>query len=249
MLSRLDYSYNSGDSIVHRLNPVVKMIGFIIYALICCLKFDYLLFIVSTGFVFMLLLLSNIRIVKYFNVLFKFILILIAMFIFMRSKNIELFDISIILIKFAFCILYLVMIIYTTTKNDLGRGSAKILDVFNLIGFSFKKICCFLTNFYYYPGLFLDTYIEVFTNLEIKGKVYSHNSIIDRIALFFKNVKLVFRKTNEKMKSRKENMKYRLYKGNVKSKYKYRNKLCIFDYIFIIFNIGLLVFYIVKVRL
>ena len=67
--------------------------------------------------------------------------------------------------------------------------------------------------------------------------------------MFFKNIKLVFKRTNNKMKSRKDNMRYRLYKSNVKSKYKYRNKLCIFDYIFIIFNIGMLVFYIVKVRL
>ena len=249
MLSKLDYSYNSGDSIVHRLNPVVKILGFIIYVLICCLKFDYLLFLVSTVFVFMLLLLSNIRFVKYFKVLFKLILMFIVMFIFMRSKNIEILDISIIFIKFVFCVFYIMMIIYTTTKNDLGRGSARILDVFNLIGFSFKKICCFFTNLYFYPVLFLDTYVEVFTNLEIKGRVYSHNSIIDKASLFIKNVKFVFVKTNEKMNSRKKNMKYRLYKDNVKSKYKYRNKLCIFDYIFIIFNIGMLVFYIVKVRL
>ena len=80
MLSKLDYSYNSGDSIVHRLNPVVKILGFIIYVLICCLKFDYLLFLVSTVFVFMLLLLSNIRFVKYFKVLFKLILMFIVMF-------------------------------------------------------------------------------------------------------------------------------------------------------------------------
>ena len=69
------------------------------------------------------------------------------------------------------------------------------------------------------------------------------------VKLFFSNVSIVFKKSNDKMKSRKVNMKYRLYKSNEKSQYKYRNKLCIFDYIFIIVNIGMLVFYIVKVRL
>jgi energy-coupling factor transporter transmembrane protein EcfT len=141
------------------------------------------------------------------------------------------------------------MIIYTTTKKDLGNGSAKILDMFNLIGFSFKKMSSFLTSIYVYPGIFIDTYREVVINLEIKGKDYSHSNLVDKIRLFFKNIKIVFKKSNDKMKSRKVQMKYRLYKSNVKSKYKYRNKLCIFDYIFIIVNIGIVVFYVLKVRL
>lgn len=249
MLNRLDYSYNGEESIVHRLNPVVKIFGLIVYVLICLLKFNYLLFIVSIVSVFILVLLSNIRITRYIKNVSKLFFVFIAMYIYMIHKNMPMIDINIILCKFIFFLLYILMIIYTTTKNDLGIGSARIVDIFNLIGINFKKISFLFINIYTYPGLFLDTYIEVFTNLEIKGKVYSHNSIIDRIELFLKNIKIVFKKTNEKMKSRKQNMKYRLYKSNVKSKYKYRNKLCIFDYIFIIFNIGILVFYILKVRL
>ena len=56
------------------------------------------------------------------------------------------------------------------------------------------------------------------------------------------------RQEESNMKLRKNDMKYKLYDGNVKSQYKYRNKLCIFDYIFIILNIGMIVFYILKVR-
>lgn len=249
MLNRLDYSYNGEESIVHRLNPVVKILGLIVYVLICLLNREYLLFAISTSFVFMLLLLSNIKIIKYLKIVGKLLLILIAMYIIMRSKKMVLFDMCIIMCKFIFSILYIMMIVYTTTKNDLGRGSARILDIFNLIGISFKKISSFFTSIYLYPSIFIDTYIEVFINLEIKGKDYTYSNITDKIELFFKNIKIVIIKTNDKMKSRKVNMKYRLYKSNVKSQYKYRNKLCIFDYIFIIVNIGMLVFYIVKVRL
>ncbi len=249
MLNRLDYSYNGGDSIVHRLNPVVKILGLIVYVLICFLSKDYLLFVISTGFVFLLLLFSGISVFRYLKVIGKLLLVLIAIYIFMRSKNMKFMDMNIIINKFVFSVLYLMMIVYTTTKKDLGTGSARILDIFNLIGISFKKISSFFTSIYIYPGLFIDTCEEVFTNLEIKGKDYGYSSLTDKIGLFFKNIKLIFKKSNEKMKNRKVNMKYRLYKSNVKSKYKYRNKLCIFDYIFIIVNIGILVFYIVKVRL
>lgn len=248
MFNKLDYSYNGEESIVHRLNPVVKILGLIFYVLICFLKFDYVLFVVSTGLVFSLVLFSNVRILRYLKILSKFILVSITMYIIMTHKNMNSFDIFVVIVEFIFFILYFMVLVYTTTKNDLGIGSARIVDIFNLIGFSFKKITSFITCLYIYPGMFLDTYNELFTNLEIKGKVYDHSIITDKIKMFFKNVSLVFNSTNKKMKYRKENMKYRLYNGNVKSKYKYRNKLCIFDYIFIIVNMGMLVFFILKVR-
>lgn len=248
MLNRLDYSYNGEESIVHRLNPVVKILGLMVYVLICFLKFDYIVFSISIGLVFSLLLLSNVKIYRYLKVLSVIALVIIAMYIIMVHENMKTLDIVVSIVEFVFFILYFMMILYTTTKKDLSFGSAKIVDVFNLIGINFKKIMSFITCLYIYPGMFLDTYNEVFTNMEIKGKVYSHSTIIDKIGMFFKNIKLVFKRTNNKMKSRKDNMRYRLYKSNVKSKYKYRNKLCIFDYIFIIVNIGILVLYILKVR-
>ena len=249
MFNKLDYSYNGEESIVHRLNPVVKILGLIVYVLICFLKFNYILFAVNLCFVFSLLLLSNIKFYRYLKVLSKFTLVIVVMYIIMLSKNMNRIDIVVVILEFVFFILYFMMIVYTTTKKDLGFGSAKIVDIFNLMGFSFKKIISFMTCLYIYPGMFLDAYNDVFTGMEIRGKVYSHSTITDKIGLFFKNIKLVLDRTNKKMKFRKENMKYRFYNCNVKSKYKYRNKLCIFDYIFIIVNIGIVAFYVLKVRL
>ena len=248
MFNKLDYSYNGEESIVHRLNPVVKILGLIVYVLICFLRFDYIVFSISIGLVFSLLLLSNVKFYRYLKVLSMIVLVIIAMYIIMVHKNMKIFDIVVTIVEFIFFILYFMMIVYTTTKKDLGFGSARIVDIFNLIGINFKKITSVITCLYIYPSILLDTYNEVFTNMEIKGKVYSHSTITDKIGMFFKNLKLVFKRTNKKMKSRKDNMRYRLYKSNVKSKYKYGNKLCIFDYIFIIVNIGILVFYILKVR-
>ena len=185
---------------------------------------------------------------KYLKIVWRMKYVLIAMYIFMLHKNIGYIEIITVYVRFIFCILYVMIIVYTTTKNDLGIGSARIVDIFNLIGFSFKKISSFFTSLYTYPGVFLDTYNEVFTSLEIKGNIYTHSNLIDRVKLFFTNIKMVFDKCNDKMKSRKNDMKYRLYKGNVKSQYKYRRKLCIFDYLFIILNIGMIIFYILKVR-
>ncbi len=150
MLNRLDYSYNNEESIVHRLNPVVKIFGFFIYVIICLLKFNNLLFIVNISFVFFLLLLSNVNIVKYLKILWKLKFILIVMYAYMYHKEFAFIDMNIIVFKFIFFILYGVMLVYTTTKEDLGKGSANALNIFNIIGISLRKIASFITNIFAY---------------------------------------------------------------------------------------------------
>ncbi len=248
MLNRLDYSYNGEESIIHRLNPVVKIFGLFIYVVLCLLKFHNILFIVNISIVFMLLLLSNIKISKYLKIVWKLKYILIIMYAYMYHKEYAFIDMNIIVFKFIFLILYISMIVYTTTNEDLGKGGAKSLNIFNLLGISLRKIASFITNIFVYIVFFIDTFNEVFVNLEIKGNVYTHSNVIAKRKLLFKNIKLLFSKTKEKMSLRKSDKKYRLYNGNVKSQYKYRSKLCIFDYIFIILNIGMIIFYILKVR-
>ena len=248
MLNKLDYSYNGEESIIHRMNPVVKLFGLFIYVLVCMFKFNNILFIVNISIVFLLLLLSNINIFKYLKIIWKLKYILIIMYAYMYHKEMDFFDMNVIVFKFVFLILYIAMLVYTTTKVDLGKGGAKAINIFNLIGISFTKISTFITNIFVFIEEFIEESNEVITNLEIKGKDYTHSNIVGRIKLFFKNLKLILSKTKNKMRLRKSDMKYKLYNGNVKSQYKYRNKLCIFDYLFIILNIGMVVFYILKVR-
>lgn len=248
MLNRLNYSYNNEESIIHRLNPVVKIFGLFIYTIICLLKFNNLLFIVNISLVFLLLLLSNIKILKYLKVVWKLKYILIIMYAFMYHKNMAFIDMNIIVFKFIFFILYGVMIVYTTTKEDLGKGCANTLNIFNIVGISLKKISSFITNIFAYFLIWIDTYNEVFMTLEIKGNVYTHSNLIDKVKFFFSNIKIVFKKSKEKLLLRNSDKRYKLYDGNVKSQYKYRRKLCIFDYLFIILNIGMIIFYILKVR-
>ena len=65
MLNNLDYTYNDEDSIVHRINPLLKFIGLFIYILVCLFKYDNVLFILNLSLVFILILLSNVSILRY----------------------------------------------------------------------------------------------------------------------------------------------------------------------------------------
>lgn len=248
MLNKLDYSYNCEESIIHRINPVVKLFGLFIYVILCLLKFDNVLFICNIGLVFLVLLLSNINILKYLKIIWKLKYIIIIMYAFMYHKQMAFIDMNIIVFKFVFLVLYIGVIIYTTTKEDIGKGTSIVVNRVNIIGISVKSISNFFTNILVFIDNLCDSYNESFVNEGIRGKVYSNSNIIYVFKYLIDNYKIIFSKTKEKMKKRKEEMKYRLYNKDVKSKYKYRNKLFIFDYLYVILNVVMIVYYILKVR-
>lgn len=248
MLTKLDYSYNCEESIIHRINPVVKIFGLFIYVLLCLLKFNNILFICNISFVFMIILLSNVNIFNYAKVIWKWKYIIVIMYAFMYHKQMNFTDMNIIVFKFVFLLLYISMIVFTTTREDIGKGTSIVVDRINIFGISFKSIISLFTNILVFFDYYKDSYNEVFIDEEIKGKVYSLSNVIDRLKYLKDNYKLVLFKTKSKMSQRKQEMKYRLYKKDVKSKYKYRSKLFIFDYIYVILNIVMVVFYILKVR-
>ena len=82
----------------------------------------------------------------------------------------------------------------------------------------------------------------------LKGKVYSCSNILDQFKYIFTNFSVVLNMTRNKMNAYKNEMKYRMYKKDVKSKYKYRRRLFIFDYIYVILDVVMVVFYLLKVR-
>ncbi len=248
MLNKLDYSYNCEESIIHRINSVVKLFGLFIYVLLCLLKFNNVLFICNIGFVFLLILLSNINIIKYLKVIWKLKYILIIMYAFMYHKQMDFMNMNIIIFKFVFFVLYLSMIVYTTSREDIGKGTSIVVDRINIVGISFKSITTFFTNILVFVDNFIDSYNEIFIIEGIKGKVYSCSNLIDKIKYIVINFKIVLEDSKEKMNNRKYDMKYRMYNKDVKSKYKYRNKLFIFDYVYVILNVAMLVFYVLKVR-
>lgn len=248
MLNNLDYTYNDEDSIIHRINPLLKFIGLFIYILVCLFKYDNVLFILNISLVFMLILLSNISIIKYLKVVWKLKYLIIVLYFMLYHYGLEIIDINIIVFKLIFLILYIVMIIYTTTKEDIGKGLAKGLNIFNIIGINIKKISSFITNIIAFIIDYIDTMKEVINSGENKGIMYSHSNILNKIKLVFINLKRVYKDCKNKMRLRKSDMKYKLYDGNIISKYKYRTKLVIFDYAYILLNISLIIYYVLKVR-
>ena len=248
MLNKYDYSFNYEDSFVHRMSPLIKIFSLFVYILVCLFKYNNYLFIFSLSYVFCLLLLSNIKLRKYIKVIWKFKYILIIIAFYMYSRDISLIDGSVVMLKIIFLILHIFMILFTTTRSQVVRSLTWLVDRINIIGFNKKKIYNFIDNIYSFIFKFIDVYNDTIIYKEINGIDYVHSNILSRSKLVLCNVKNVYKNTKSKVHNIKKDKKNRLFDERIISKYKYVNRLCIMDYLVLIINIGMVIFYVMKVR-
>lgn len=244
MLDKYLISYNHEESIIHNINAVVKIISFVLYLIACFFKFDNILFIFFISWNFMLLLLSNISILRYLKVLWKYKYLLIILYYLLYCMNLGLVFVNVIIFKVIFALLNFYMIIFTTKKEDLCKGLGLIFNVFK----NKKIVSNFFNNIYSFFIIFIEEVNITFEMNCLKGTDCCFVTIIDKIRIFGIYFKDIFNNAKIKNNQRKLCMKYRLFDLKESDNYKYYNKLTVFDYILVLFYICLYVYYIIKVR-
>lgn len=240
--------HNGEISIVHRIHPVIKLFGLFIYVLVCFMKFNNILFIFNISFVFLLMLLSNIDMMRYLKVVWKMKYILLILYAYMYHIHMEIMEINVVVFKLIFFLLYWWVIVFTTTREDIGKGCSIVVNRFNIIGVSVKEVSMFITNIFVFIDYFKESFKELVATEELRGVMYSHSSFLDRGKFIVTHFKNAINNSKVKMNNRKSVLSYRMYNSKVKRKYSYSNKLFLFDYIYVILNIGMILFYILKVR-
>lgn len=248
MLNKYDYSFNYEDSFIHRMNPLIKIFSLFVYILVWLFKFNNYLFIFSLSYVFLLILISNVKLRKYLRILWKFKYIFIIIGFYMYSRDMSFTDSGIIMLRIVFLILHVFMIIFTTTKSQMVRSLGWLIDRINIIGINKKKIYNLVDNVYTFIFKFITMFNDTIIYREMNGTQYVHGNILSKCKIVVGNIKSVFMNTKSRVNSNKEIKKYRLYDERIVSKYRYVNKLCIMDYLVLIINVGMVIFYVMKVR-
>lgn len=247
MLNKYDYAYNHEISIIHRINPLIKLWCFVLFFISCFLKYNNIVFFSTIISIFMMLIFSNIKLNKYLKVIWVNKYIFIFIYFLLRFLNVDSFDINVILFKLMFGILFVYLIIYTTSKEKLAKCLASFVDQFNFIRLSKKKLIAFFSNIINFVLLLGKEVNLLFESNSLKGNDLYFLSIIQKIKYLCKSFKLIYNNAKIKNIKRKDSMKYRFFDVALPFEYKYRNKLNVIDFILLGFYIFIFVYYIVKV--
>lgn len=248
MLDKYNIVYKCENSFVHRMNPLIKIFSLLVYILLWLLKYNNYLFIMSLSYVLFLILISNVKLRKYFKFLWNLKYIFIILFFYLYSIRFEFIDGLMLFLRIIFLIWHVLLILYTTTRKELCMAITNLVNIFNLFGIKKKTIFNFVDGIYCYFLNIINVYNGIFIAQELSGNSAVFGSILDKWKLFFLKIKEFIFYIKLKNKLYKQEKKNRLYYVYSKSKFKYVNRFCLLDYLVLIINVGMIIFYVLKVK-
>lgn len=246
MYSRNSFgSYYPVDSTIHRLNPVIKLINFIIVVLLILLTSS----VYINTFIFILIvcmmLLSFVPFRYYFNTFYsmRYIYILIAFICAYIGKSLT--ECLVYMMKLISVVEYLNVLAYTTSPSESIYGIEKFLSFFNFLYLPVSKIAFKINSALRFFPLYFSTFNKAIKASASRGVDYTDYNILKRIALFFsinKNVLYLTRVRNKEIKTCSELRLYDIkqYRTNYRT-----NKLGFYDLFFLLFHLVLILAYMI----
>ena len=232
--------YYQKDSVIHRLNPVFKIISLVIMIISIFFIDSYIDVIMLGSYLLLSIMYSNIGMRVYlkniFGIKIFLIFILIINLIFYTGFNRIVFD----LFKIIFIILYSSILTYTTVITELTYGIERILKPFNRI-IPVSDIAMVITlTIRYIPSLTYEAN-RIIRAQKIRGINFDTNNIKEKIVSISGILMPMFVMSIKKSNTMADIMDLRLYNYG-KSKTNYRsNNWKILDTLLLILNILILI--------
>ncbi len=247
MYSRNSFgSYYPIDSIIHRLNPVMKLLCFILMVVLLILSNSIYVNAFSLLLVFVMSLLSFVPFKYYFNTFWalRYIYILIAFICAYFGTDLE--TCVVYLIKLVCIIEYLNILAYTTSPSESIYGIEKFLSLFNFLYLPVSKLAFRINSILRYIPLLLTVEYKALKAASSRGIDYEHSNIITRYGVLFKIHSNVRRLTKFRNRETAFSSSLRLY--DIKQyRTNYRtNKVSFNDIFFLLFHIALIATYLVE---
>lgn len=247
MYSRNSFgSYYPVDSCIHRLNPIIKLINFLMIFFIIILTNSVHIHLFMFILVLVMCFLSFVPFRVYFRTFWtlKYIYILIAIICVCFKTPVEvcLMYIS----KVVILVEYLNILAHTTSPSESIYGIEKFISLFNFLYLPISKFAFKINSILRYIPLYMTVQYKTFKASSSRGVDYKHLSIDKRFKLFFETSANIRRLTREKSKEIRYNSELRLYDVR-KYRTNYRtNFIGFYDIFFLLFHLLLIYAYAVE---
>lgn len=234
------------DSSIHRLNPIVKFINFIVAIVLVVLSMSLRIHIFLFALVFIMALLSFVPTKFYFKTFYSLRYIYILIVFLCLSFGFDLETTIVYLLKLVIVVEYLVLMIYTTSPSELNYGMERILRTFNLFGANISAFVVDITNIIRFIPLVITTENKILKSQSSRGIDYNNSDIFGRAYALITAYKNVLRLSFKKSKQIRKNEEIRLFNIRKKRTNYRTNKVGFYDLIFFLFHITIVVAYLIE---
>ena len=241
MYSRNSFgSYYPISSTIHKLNPIMKLINFIITILVLLLSNNLQINIFILVLTIIMMLLSYVPFKYYFNTFWSLRYIYLFLIFFLYSLGISFNDTVCYLIKLIVVIEYLNILAFTTSPSESVYGIERFLSMFNFLMLPVNKIAIKINSILRYFPLLLVVNYKTIKAQSSRGIDYYNSNIFGRGYVFMNLLSNSLRLTKAKSKEINYASELKLYNDKrYRTNYE-TNRVGFNDIFFFMFHLALL---------
>lgn len=247
MYSRNSFgSYYPINSLIHRLNPVIKLINFLLAIILICLSSSVYVNSFMLVLLIIMILMSYVPIVFYLNSIWslRYVYIIIAFLCLYFETNLD--ACLVYMFKFTIVIEYINLLAFTTSPSENIYGIERFLSFFNFLYLPISKLAFRINYILRFIPLFQEMEYKTFKAASSRGIDYNHSNIFGRMYAMLKvhsNINGLVKNKNKEIKECSELRLYdiRKYRTNYRT-----NKISYNDIFFLLFHIGLIVVHLIE---
>ena len=226
------------NSKIHKMNPLSKIICTVIFVLLMFLTNDLFFIGLITGFVVLILLMSNIPLKVYFGAIKNLKILIVFIIIINIIFGVNWQTIIIMLARLILVVLYTSALTLTTPPTELTYGLEKFFTPLRLIGIPVNKMALSLSLAIRFIPTIIDQSNKIMKSQTCRGIDYSNSKIKDKLigikSLMLPMIIHSFKRADELAIS----MELRLYNINKKRTNFRMNKWSFFDsYMFFVHSV------------
>lgn len=247
MYSRNSFgSYYPVKSIIHRLNPVIKLIDFIIAVLLLIFTNSLYINIFVFALVLFMMLLSYVPFRYYLKTFWSLRYIYIFLAFLLSYLGCSMQQCLVYILKLISVVEYLNILAYTTSPSESEYGVEKFLSFFNFLFLPVSKISSKINRALRYIPLMLVVEYKTLKAQASRGIDYYHSNIFGRMNAIFNvwgNVRRLTKAKNKEIAFASELKLYniKIYRTNYRT-----NRVGFYDLFFTSFHLILVYAYIVE---
>lgn len=241
MYSRNSFgSYYPISSTIHKLNPIMKLINFIITILVLLLSNNLQINIFVLVLTIIMMILSYVPFKYYFNTFWSLRYIYLFLIFFLYSLGINFNDTVCYLIKLIVVVEYLNILAFTTSPSESVYGIERFLSMFNFLMLPVNKIAIKINSILRYFPLLLVVNYKTIKAQSSRGIDYYNSNIFGRGYVFMNLFSNSLRLTKSKSKEINYASELKLYNDKrYRTNYE-TNRVGFNDIFFFMFHLALL---------
>ena len=233
-------------SLMHDINPSVKIICFFLALLIIFFTNSFVLNLFLLIMSILMMLLTKVPIRNFLRIIYSFRYIYLLILIIFGLSDVELSIMFTYIMKVIIVLMYISLISFTTSTSELSYGIEKVIEPFNIFNLKTGGFSFMVTSILkFYPN-FIINFKKCLNSGASRGIDYNHSGIKGRIYAYLFSFRPSLRVTINDVKKTKLECSLRLFNTKRHRTNINHNKVRLYDIILIIFHLLFILAYVLE---